>query len=182
VTRGGVVRVSRLMRYRAAAAILLACTVVCSEKDATGPVPFSGLSLVTDSGSYLLNNTFGRVVDVLVTNTSDTTIHLASCGPSLQPFPERLSPRSYEAEFYCDRSRRCPDGQSCAGYVQDVPLAPGEAVRANARFQYLGTFRFRIPLYRGFRSVLSTETSNSFEIRLTSRCVTESCTCRRTSR
>jgi hypothetical protein len=157
---------SLVMQYFAGTIIVFACTVACSGTAATALVPSSGLQLITDSNSYHLNNPFGRSVDVWVKNGSDTTVKLAGCASALQGFREVLRDGVWsEGRFYCDPTVQCPNGETCNGHVQAIPLAPGARLRASARFQTLGIYRFRIPIYQGVSSYLSAETSNAFEIR-----------------
>jgi hypothetical protein len=111
----------------------------------------------TDSASYLLNNKFGRIIDVYIDNPSSVVVPVAKCGEQVNLGLDWLSPTGWTPP---------PTLYYCPGDVLLVlRLQPGETLRATARFNAIGTFRLRAPIWTegGFR--YSAETSTPFEIR-----------------
>src|SRR5688572_27222036 len=90
--------VMRLMRLT----LVIAVAVGCGEALPVEVRPPAGVLLTTDSVSYYLNHSAGRVVDLWVENASDSSISLASCNAILLGLADALHDGNWmEAEFAC---------------------------------------------------------------------------------
>lgn len=117
--------------------------------------PTAGVQIYTDASSYPIGMRGARV-RVTVTNVSDRSTALATCGGVLVLLVEWQSGRDWvgRQQFVCAN----------VPYEQLI-LAPGDSITGETFADPIGTHRVRASLFTGTRNLrFSRETSASFQV------------------